>query len=159
MLLAVSMMLSTAMPSRAEGFVEDPEVKIPLSAFGCEPFGGFCVEVGGKKVCYPGATLCHTVRGNGKTITYQDASVDDNFGGGTAGGNFCNWRIDWEYRDTNGKVYFTDAGPMHYKCEGSAYPIGRVDKKRRVVGKYGSVCAVFHASGGRRAAQCHFITQ
>ncbi len=136
-----------------------PRVAVKASsALGYQVFGAQCVTIAGKKVCWPGATLGHYVAGSGKVITYQSAVVEDNWGGGTAGGNFCNWRIDWEYRDTNGAVYFTDWGPMHYTCEGLYYTIGRSDPKYRVVGKYGAVCAVLNTNGARVAAQCHFIT-
>jgi hypothetical protein len=128
------------------------------SAVGYQVFGAQCATLAGKTLCFPGATLGHSITGSGKTITHQSASVDDNYGGGTAGGNFCNWRIDWEYRDTNNKVYYTDYGPMHYKCESLYYPIGRDDGTRRVVGQYGAACAVFWANGRRLATQCHHIT-
>ncbi|MCS0634646.1 hypothetical protein NX801_03025 [Streptomyces sp. LP05-1] len=128
------------------------------SAVGYAKVVGVCYEFRGQNVCAPVTTLGHYIQGSGKRITRQEASVQDVAGGDTAGGKWCNWRIDWRYVDSNGRAYQVSRGKAHYRCDwlGS---IGRVDKTRRTLKHYGKACADFHAGGKKRASQCHYITK
>lgn len=126
------------------------------SALGYQVFRTKCVKIAGKDVCFPGGTLGHYIKGDKNVIVRQEASVDDNFGGGTSGGQFCNWRIDWAYLNTSNVEYSRSYGTTRFVCEGWSV-IGRVDTVRRNL-QYGKACAVLIAGGSEIARQCHYIT-
>ncbi|MER5882805.1 hypothetical protein ABT160_03155 [Streptomyces sp. NPDC001941] len=128
------------------------------SAVGYAKVVGFCQDFRGTTLCAPVTTLGHFVQGRGRTITRQEASVQDIAGGDSAGGRWCHWRIDWRYTDIEGRTYRVSKGPVHRRCDwlGS---IGRVDRTKRTLKHYGKACADFHVAGERRASQCHYITK
>jgi uncharacterized membrane protein len=126
------------------------------SAVGYGKVGSFCYSVKGVNLCAPGATIGHFIQGRGRTITRQEASVQDVFGGDTGGGKWCNWRIDWRYADADGRTYLRSNGEMHYSCS-FVTSVGRVDSSRRTLKHYGKACAEFFASGEKRGSQCHNI--
>ncbi|MQY15787.1 hypothetical protein SRB5_59780 [Streptomyces sp. RB5] len=128
------------------------------SAVGYAKVDKFCYEAGGHNLCLPTTTLGHFIRGSGRTITREEASVQDTFGGDTAGGKWCNWRIDWRYADTAGRTYRIVKGPMHHSC-GGLTSIGRVDKRKKTLKHYGKACAAFYAGNQVRAVQCHNIVK
>ncbi len=128
------------------------------SAVGFAKVVGFCLDAKGQAVCLPTTTLGHFVRGSGRNVNRQEASVQDSFGMDSAGGNWCNWRIDWRYSDTNGRTYLISRGETHRKCTLHS-SIGRVDTTHHTLKHYGKACADFFVAGTRRASQCHFITE
>ncbi|MFI2302808.1 hypothetical protein ACH5AL_28770 [Actinacidiphila glaucinigra] len=128
------------------------------TAVGYGKVGSFCFDVKGVQLCAPGATIGHVIKGNGLSITREEASVQDIFGADSAGGKWCNWRIDWRYSDTDGKTYLIRRGPMHQSCT-FMKSVGRVDDSRRTLKHYGKACADFFASGQKRGTQCHNIVK
>jgi hypothetical protein len=106
----------------------------------------------------PATTLGHFVRGSGRSITREEASVEDALGADTAGGHWCNWGIDWRYSDSNGRTYSTSKGPLHSRCTFHG-AIGRIDETQHTLKHYSKACADFYVSGVGRAAQCHYITK
>ncbi|MFF3562039.1 hypothetical protein ACFYXS_18520 [Streptomyces sp. NPDC002574] len=126
------------------------------SAIGYGKVAGYCFDMKGTQVCVPATTIGHFIQGSSRTITRQEASIQDTLGADTAGGRWCNWRIDWRYSDTDGRTYLTSRGPEHPKC---AYmsSLGRIDTTRRTLKHYGKACADFIAGGTRRGTQCHNI--
>lgn len=142
----------------AAGMVVTVAGPAAASAVGYAKVAAFCQEFRGTEVCAPVTTLGHFIQGSGKRITREEASVQDALGADTAGGKWCNWRIDWRYSDTEGRTYLVSKGPMHTECDwlGS---IGRIDKTKRTLKHYGKACADFYAGGSKRASQCHYITK
>ncbi|SFD62318.1 hypothetical protein [Streptomyces aidingensis] len=128
------------------------------SAVGYEKVSGFCFTMSGQTVCAPTATLGHYIKGDGRKIERQEASIQDVFGADTAGREWCNWRFDWRYADTNGKTYLIRKGKTHNGCSFWS-SIGRVDNTTHTLKHYGKACAAFYASGKERAVQCHNITK
>ncbi|MEV7288643.1 hypothetical protein AB0O01_29555 [Streptomyces sp. NPDC093252] len=125
------------------------------SATGTTAVGTFSYEVRGASVKVPtGCFLTHTVKGSGKKITSQLAGIDC-AGLAVTFSQFCNWRIDFSYADTNNKTYKTARGATHSECKGN--PLRRAGK--RTLSKYGKACAKFFVNGKLRATQCHYITK
>jgi hypothetical protein len=129
------------------------------TAIGYAGIGSFCYSFGGRNICAPRATLGHFIQGDGRRISRQEASVDDFIGAGTAGGWYCNWRIAWQYYDTNNRLYQTVPGPLHTTCDGDTGPIGRADRSGRTLPHFGRACAQFLVNGVQRGRQCHNITE
>jgi hypothetical protein len=128
------------------------------SAVGYAKVSGFCIPVKDHEVCLPTISLGHFIQGDDRRITRQEASVQDTVGADSTGLQWCNWRIDWRYGDTNGRTYLRSRGPMHNKCTFGA-SIGRVDRSKRTLKHYGKACADFVVNGTTRASQCHYITK
>lgn len=128
------------------------------TAVGYGKVGSFCFDVKGLQLCAPGATIGHVIKGSGRTITREEASVQDILGGDTGGGKWCNWHIDWRYSDADGKTYLIRPGSMHHSCTFMT-AVGRVDDSRRTLKHYGKACADFFASGEKRGTQCHNIVE
>jgi hypothetical protein len=128
------------------------------SAVGYAKVVGFCFSAKDQQICLPATTLGHFVQGSGRRVTREEASIQDTFGADSAGGNWCNWRIDWRYSDTEGRTYLVSRGSLHSRCTIHT-SIGRVDTSRRTLKHYGKACADFYVSGTRRASQCHNITK
>ncbi len=83
---------------------------------------------GGIEISLPrGCQLGHRIKGSGKRISYQAAAVQ---GGGLCAvkPQFCNWRIDFSYADTDGRTYKTSRGKTHNVCE--RYPESRLLSRR-----------------------------
>jgi len=125
-------------------------------AVGTVPIGGFEYTWEGAKFTVPtGAFLTHAIFGEGRRVTRENAGVDS-IGPALYNGGFCNWRIDFQYQDTNGKVYGTDRGPTENRCNHYTFREIRGD---RSLSSYGKACALFYVSGAERARQCHFIVK
>lgn len=127
------------------------------SAVGYEKVKGFCIQGDGKKVCIPTVTLGHFIKGKGRKVERQEASVQDVFGADTSGGEWCNWRIDFRYSDTNAKTYLIRKGRTHNSCQWS--DVGRVDNTSHTLKHYGKACAALVIGGRDVAVQCHNITK
>ena len=128
------------------------------SAVGYAKVSGFCFEAQGHEVCLPTITLGHFIKGDGRAVSRQEASVQDAVGADTTVLKSCNWRFDWRYSDTNGRTYLISKGTQHNSCAFGG-SIGRIDKTKRTLKHYGKACVDFVINGKRRASQCHFITK
>ncbi|MEU4090844.1 hypothetical protein [Streptomyces sp. NPDC026673] len=126
------------------------------SAVGYGKVTGFCFDAKGVELCLPTTSIGHFIQGSGRTITRQEASVQDTLGGDTAGGRWCNWHIDWRYSDTDGRTYLVSKGQVHQSCADLS-SMGRIDTTRRTLKHYGKACADFFAAGAKRGTQCHNI--
>ena len=150
---------SAAVSAAAHASTAEAEDPISAqSATGYDVFGAFCYTFEGVSICVPGATLGHTIQGDGRRINLESAEISDNLTGSTAGGLYCNWRISWKYYDTDGKLYQTVPGPLHSECSGLTSTLGRNDRSGRTLAHDGRACAVFIVNGTQRARQCHSIT-
>lgn len=127
------------------------------SAVGYEKVKGFCIERDDRRLCIPTVTLGHYIKGKGRTIERQEASVQDVFGAETSGGEWCNWRIDFRYSDTDGKTYLIRKGKTHNTCQWS--DVGRIDTTSHTLKHYGKACAALVVGGTDVAVQCHNITK
>jgi hypothetical protein len=125
------------------------------SAIGYAKVKGFCMDRDGREICIPTVTLGHYIKGKGRKIERQEASVQDVIGAETGGGRYCNWRIDFRYSDTDGKTYLIRKGKTHTTCQWS--DIGRVDDTRHTLKHYGKACAALVVGGKDAAVQCHNI--
>ncbi|MER6619271.1 hypothetical protein [Streptomyces sp. NPDC000931] len=124
-------------------------------ATGSSAIDSFTYEVRGATVKIPvGCFLTHTVRGSGKRITDQFAGADC-VGVAATFSQFCNWRIDFAYADTNNKTYKTSRGATHAECEGA--PLRNAAPQ--TLPAYGKTCAKLYVSGKLRAVQCHYVTK
>ena len=143
--LAISLALVLSLPQTA---VARP------TAYGSTPIGSFGYSWGGVTINVPvGCFFTHTIRGDGRRITNENAGTDcSGIGWWTSG--FCNWRIDFIYYDTNNRHYLTHSGPTHNKCAVSTF---RKDGRDWTVPRYGRSCATFSVNGRERARQCHSI--
>jgi hypothetical protein len=131
----------------------------PNSATGFQLFGSACVTIAGVKICWPGGVLGHSIVGTHRTITNEEASVEDLAGVGVVGGIYCNWRIDAYYYDTNGTKYLTRSGTQHSACTAiTDPPIGQKWPADITLAHDGKACAQFGANGKVYAKQCHNIT-
>lgn len=143
-------------PAAVQTAATDPG-PVTQSAAGASWMNPFCFSFGGQNICVPTTMLVHVITGNGRTITNQEAEIQDSVGGGTAGGQFCNWRFDWKYYDTNGRNYLTSLGTTHHSCNEAG--VGRGTSADRTLAYYGRACAVFYVNGTERGRQCHNITR
>ncbi|RZE21337.1 hypothetical protein C0Q92_18430 [Streptomyces albidoflavus] len=101
-----------------------------------------------------GCQLGHRIKGSGKRISYQAAAVQ---GGGLCAvkPQFCNWRIDFSYADTDGRTYKTSRGKTHNVCE--RYPERQAAKQ--TLPHYGKACAKIYVNSSLRGTQCHYIVK
>ncbi|MFD3453747.1 hypothetical protein ACFWVC_16385 [Streptomyces sp. NPDC058691] len=106
------------------------------TAVGYAKVVGFCFDAQGTQLCLPATTLGHFVQGSGRHIDRQEASVQDAFGIDSAGGAWCNWRIDYRYSDLNGRTYLVSRGQTHTRCTAHS-SIGRVDRTHHTLKHYG----------------------
>ncbi|CAL9447927.1 hypothetical protein SUDANB105_02370 [Streptomyces sp. enrichment culture] len=124
-------------------------------ATGSAVIGSFSYELNGVGVKVPvGCFLTHTIKGSGKRITSQFAGVDC-AGLAATFSQFCNWRIDFSYADTDNRTYRTSRGATHAECKGNPLRHARP----QTLPRYGKACAKFHVNGKLRAVQCHYITK
>jgi hypothetical protein len=124
-------------------------------AYGIVPVRTFDYTFGGVKVVVPtGFFFQHSIHGKDRTITSEQGDIVA-MGPAAAGSPFCNWRIDFQYLDTDGTVYQTDRGPISNTC--GKYEINRLVSSVRTLPSYGKACAIFYVSGTERARQCHYI--
>ncbi|GHE65774.1 hypothetical protein [Streptomyces vinaceus] len=132
-----------------------PPAEAHAGGIGSTPVATFDYQVGGVTMKVPtGCMFTHIIRGEGKTITYQNAGVDCGFVGALNAG-FCNWRIDFTYADTDNKTYRTSRGKTHTECK--INPMR--DHAPQKLPRYGKACAQIYVNGVRRAGQCHHITK
>ncbi|MFD0317353.1 hypothetical protein [Streptomyces flavalbus] len=125
------------------------------SATGTTPLGTFDYDLRGANVRVPtGCFLTHTIKGSGKRITTQFAGVDC-AGLAVTFTQFCNWRIDFAYADSDNRTYRTSRGATHHECIGN--PLRKVAPQ--TLPKYGKACAKFYVNGKLRGVQCHYITR
>lgn len=127
------------------------------SAIGYAKVKGFCIDRDGREYCLPTVTLGHYIKGKGRKVERQEASVQDVIGAETGGGRWCNWRIDFRYADTNGRTYLIRKGKTHHTCQWS--DIGRIDTRSHTLKHYGKACAALIVNGRDAAVQCHNITK
>ena len=126
------------------------------SAFGFEPVPAFPISYKGVSIPVPKGQLSHGIEGDHRNIKMEFAqyTVAPSHLGLLAG-RACNWRIDFQYKDLNGKVYRTNRGPTEISCNFTA---------RRTVHPgelphYGKACAKLYVHAQLRATQCHAITK
>lgn len=125
------------------------------SATGSTAIGSFTYEVRGAAVKIPvGCFLTHGIEGSGKRVTSQLGGVDC-VGVAATFSQFCNWRIDFAYADTDNRTYETSRGATHAVCESAPLRHGGA----RTLSAYGKACAKLFLSGKLRATQCHYITK
>lgn len=125
------------------------------SATGSTAIGSFTYEVRGAAVQVPvGCFLTHSIEGSGKRITGQLAGVDC-IGVAATFSQFCNWRIDFAFADTDNRTYKTSRGATHAQCEGA--PLRRAAPQ--TLPAYGKACAKLYLNSKLRATQCHYITK
>ncbi|MEW2410606.1 hypothetical protein [Streptomyces griseoviridis] len=115
----------------------------------------FEYSVGGASLKIPtGCFFTHVIRGQGRKISYQNAGVDCGFVA-ALGSGFCNWRIDFTYKDTNNRTYRASRGRTHPECKKDPM---RSNAPQRLA-HFGKACTHLLVSGVRRASQCHHITK
>jgi uncharacterized membrane protein len=126
------------------------------SAAGCQRSHGFGFSFKGQNLRVPKGFLCHLIKGKKRKITYETAAYTASptvYGALT--GKICNWRIDFVYYDTKGKVYRTDKGPTKIYCSHGAK---RIVRARKNLKKDGKACARLVVGGRAKVMQCHKIT-
>ena len=116
------------------------------SAYGIQYWGAFTVNVGGQNIGIPSGQLAHYVNGSGTYINYEWAHV-------TTGPGFCNWRVDYVYRDVWNNEYRRIRTATQYGCDTWAYA-PRVYPGRVRPGK---ACAHLYRSGAYVTRQCDSI--
>jgi len=142
--LAVTSVLAVAPPAYAD-------------AYGITALGAFEYTFQGVKFTVPnGFFLQHAIHGNGLAITREQADIVA-MGPAVVESGFCNWRIDFQYEDADGKVYRTDRGPLTTTC--GKFDIVRAIPEARTLPSYGRSCAIFYVNGAERVRQCHFIVK
>ncbi|MFJ9538018.1 hypothetical protein ACIRPX_12240 [Streptomyces sp. NPDC101225] len=154
MLLHCTARLATALTAAGALLLTAP-TNASAGAVGTTPVKTFDYSVGGMTVKVPtGCLFTHVIRGSGRRITYQNAGVDCAFVG-ALGSGFCNWRIDFTYRDTSNRTYRTSRGRTHNEC--------KIDPMRnnspQTLARYGKACARLYVNGVPRVSQCHSITK
>ncbi len=134
--LPVALLVSTLAPSSAAA-----------SAYGIQYWGAFTVNIGGQNIGIPSGQLAHKVNGSGTRIDSEWAHI-------TTGPGFCNWRVDYVYRDAeNGREYRRIPTDTQYRCDTWAYaPTVYPGVVRR-----GTACAELFRSGAFVTRQCHSI--
>jgi hypothetical protein len=121
-------------------------------AVGCSQMSGFGYSHQGVSISIPTSWMCHAIVGSGLTIRSQEAFIDSVL----SVASFCNYRFDWKYYDTKGKLQFTDTGTTNHGCVNQP---ARVKRTPRTIGSYGTACAVFYVVNKERTRQCHQIAR
>jgi hypothetical protein len=128
----------------------------PANATSYDYFSGFSYDYAGATLKIPACGFGHKIIGSGKRIDAERAWVM-----GVAcdlpGVKFCNWRIDFRYKDVNGRVYAGSKGKLHTTCSATADIVREAGPRK--LRTYGKACAELVVSNQRRANQCHNITQ
>ncbi len=117
------------------------------SATGCDSWSAFSISSLPTPV--PGGFLCHTITGSGTKVSSDEADF-------SSYGSFCNWRIDFRYRDVNGVTYRINSGQTQLKC--SRYGTRTVYYSSSTTFKPGLACAYLYTNGNYTTKQCHSIT-
>jgi hypothetical protein len=131
----------------------DPAGEVGIdSAVGMALFSAACV----RSVCWPGATLVHTISGKKRSITYQEGFFTDLVGAGTAGRRLCNWRVDFVDYNSSGNVNRRSRGGIHSGC--TILESGRkATVNRTAAASTVKSCAELYSADVRIVRQCHFI--
>lgn len=109
---------------------------------------GFTYSFGGATINIPSAQIYHAIDGAGTWIDYERATY-------TAPARICNYRMDYQNRDLNGKIVGTWSNGTHVGCiTGMAGDQG-IHRKRV---QRGMMCARLFISGAFRGEQCHHIS-
>jgi hypothetical protein len=126
------------------------------SAKGAEQVPAFPIDYKGISLPVPKGFLFHSIDGKHRTVKKETATYSAAISAvGLAAGRACNWRIDFQYKDLNGKVYRTDKGPTNVSCN---FKAGRTVRPGTLP-HYGKACAKLYVNGKHRATQCHSITK
>lgn len=116
------------------------------SAYGIQYWGAFTANIGGQNIGIPTGQLAHKISGSGTYINYEWAHI-------TTKPGFCNWRVDYVYRDVYNNVYRRIGTRTQYGCDTWAYaPRVYPGRVRR-----GTACAQLYRSGVYVTRQCHSI--
>lgn len=127
-------------------------------ATGAELVPAFPIDAKGVSLPIPKGFLHHSIDGEDRTVKKETANYDVSIVAGPVGAiasRVCNWRIDFQYQDLNGKAYRTDKGPTNVSCNFTA---GRTVRPGTLP-HYGKACAKLYVNGKHRATQCHHITK
>ncbi|MBA3487978.1 MAG: hypothetical protein H0T78_00255 [Longispora sp.] len=123
------------------------------SAYGSTPIRTIGFSTGGISLLVPtGCFLTHGIHGKGTRVESENAGTDC-AGPGFLGGGFANWRIDFQYFDTNNHMYENNVGPINYEMTFNNF---RSINHARTM-QPGRSCAVFFSNGQELARQCHNI--
>jgi hypothetical protein len=116
------------------------------SAYGVQYWGAFTVSIGGQNVGIPSGQLAHRINGSGTYINSEWAHI-------TTKPGFCNWRVDYVYRDVYNVEYRRIGTATKLGCDTWAYAPtvypGRV--------RSGTACAQLYRSGVYVTRQCHSV--
>jgi hypothetical protein len=124
------------------------------SATGSTPISSFSYSIGGVTIAIPnGCFFTHRISGDGQRIDAENAGTDC-VGPGFWSAGFCNWRINFEYFNTDNQWYGTNQGDLNSACNFSTF---RTDTRSHRLPGPGRACAVFMVNGAERARQCHSI--
>lgn len=102
-------------------------------------------------ITIPGGVVEHEIWYNcrdGRRISKDEGSFE------TAFRNVCNWRLDFRYYTTHGRLYKKSKGRTHSGCA----PQGSRSLKNLRL-KSGKACVLLYVSGRRIATQCHYISR
>jgi hypothetical protein len=116
------------------------------SAYGVQYWGAFTVNIGGQNVGIPSGQLAHDITGSGTYIRQEWAHI-------TTKPGFCNWRVDYVYRDVNNREYRRIRTPTQLGCDTWAYAPTVYPGAVRS----GTACAQLYRSGVYVTRQCHSI--
>jgi hypothetical protein len=116
------------------------------SAYGIQYWGAFTVNIGGQNVGIPSGQLAHQVSGSGVRINSEWAHI-------TTKPGFCNWRVDYVYRDVFNREYRRIPTATKLGCDTWAYAPTVYPGTVRS----GTACAELHRSGVFVTRQCHSI--
>lgn len=131
-----------------------PAAPAHASAIGTTPIATFRYTVSGVTINVPtGCFLTHRISGAGQRIDAENAGVDC-AGPGLWWGGFCNWRINFEYFNSDNQWYGTNQGGLNSSCD---YYTFRTDTRSHRLAGPGRACAVFIVNATERARQCHSI--
>ncbi|MBW3609332.1 MAG: hypothetical protein KY463_13490 [Actinobacteria bacterium] len=116
------------------------------SATGYAFWAPFGINIGGQTIGVPSGQLTHVIVGSGTYISRERAHILTKPG-------FCNWRVDFVYKNVHNRVYRRIGTRTKYGCDTqrwapTVYP-GRVRR--------GTACAQLYRSGVFVVKQCHSI--
>lgn len=138
-------------PTRYDYVPPSPQTSL-RSAWGHQVIGGFTFGFKGLSLTIPSGTLAHEIQG-GSTYIRQEAAQYLLL----ASANICNYRIDFQNRDLNGKIWSTDRGATQNSCAWRTSVVRELNVPRHV--KPGHQCARLYVGGIFRGEQCHNIVR
>lgn len=126
----------------------DPNSEMtPQSAIGSQMIASFSFNFLGQTIQVPAALLTHEIRGSGTWVDYAGAFY-------ATPTQVCNYRIDYQNRGTDGRIFNTWKGSNVWDCTfgvvngASLYSLNLYP---------GSQCARLFVNGVFRGEQCHSI--